>query len=262
MTSSLLPALFIGHGSPMNGIEDNLYTRSWRELGAELPRPKAILCVSAHWVTQGTAVTAVEHPETIHDFGGFPQELFDARYPAPGSLEFAREVQAEAPGADIRLDTAWGLDHGVWTVLLHLFPEADIPVLQLSLDARKSAREHYDLARRLAGLRRKGYLILCSGNLVHNLRRLDFSAPAGAVDGHSWAGAIDEVFKQKILTGDHDALIAYEALGPSAKLAIPDPYHYYPLLYVLGMQEPGEPVSVFNADVVMAAISMTSVRLG
>ena len=257
-----LPALFIGHGSPMNGIETNDFSLSWQALGAELPVPKAVLCVSAHWLTRGTFVTAMENPRTIHDFGGFPQALFDVQYPAPGSPEFAREISALAPSAKIELDEEWGLDHGTWTVVRHIYSLANIPVLQLSIDYAQPGRFHYELGKKLAGLRRLGYLVIASGNMVHNLRRVDFSHIDTPGFGFDWAHEINAVFKKLILTRDHAPLMDYESLGPSAKLAIPTPDHYYPLLYALGMQEDDDAVSIFNDVAVGGSLTMTSVRIG
>src|SRR5215217_8408218 len=238
--SEKMPVLFLGHGSPMYAIQENEFTREWARLGRDLPRPRAVLCVSAHWLTRGTAVTAVEMPTTIHDFGGFPPELFAVRYPAPGDPEAAREVAEALRDIPAGLDLEWGLDHGTWSVLRHMYPGADIPVLQLSIDYHKPGAWHYDLGRRLAALRRKGFLIVGSGNMVHNLRRVDFSKADEPEYGYDWAHAMNAVFKKHILDGDHAPLLAYEKLGPEALLAIPTPDHYYPLLYILGLQEEGE----------------------
>lgn len=258
-SSEKMPVLFLGHGSPMYAIEQNEFTAQWNRLGRELPRPRAVLCVSAHWLTRGTAVTAMERPPTIHDFGGFPPELFAVQYPAPGHPQAAREVAAALEGMPVGLDAEWGLDHGTWSVLRHVFPDADVPVLQLSIDYHKPGAWHYDLGRRLAGLRRKGFLIVGSGNMVHNLRRIDFASPDG---GYDWADSMNDLFKKHILDGDHEPLLDYAKLGPEAALAIPTPDHYYPLLYVLGLQEKGETVSVFNDKAVMGSITMTSVQIG
>lgn len=260
--SPKLPVLFIGHGSPMNGIEVNDFSRSWRALGAEIPAPKAVLCVSAHWLTRGTFVTAMESPPTIHDFGGFPQALFDVRYPAPGSPEYAREIRALVPGAGIGLDLEWGLDHGAWTVIRHIYPEANVPVLQLSIDYARPGRHHYELGRSLAGLRRRGYLVVASGNMVHNLRLVDFANLDTPGFGFDWAHEISAVFKRHILERDHAPLMDYESLGPAARLAVPTPDHYYPLLYALGMQEDDDAVSLFNDVAVGGSLTMTSVRIG
>lgn len=267
-TDDRLPALFLGHGSPMNGIEDNMFSASWKALGREIPRPKAVLFISAHWLTRGTAVTAMERPRTIHDFGGFPKALFDVRYPAPGSPSHAREV-ATALGGDgkdaggIGLDMEWGLDHGTWTIARHMYPQADVPVLQLSIDYHRPAQWHYDLGRLLRGLRRRGVLIVGSGNMVHNLRMGAFDRmddPEGY--GYEWAHEMNAVFKRHIASGNHAALVAWEKLGPSAKLAIPTPDHYYPLLYVLGAMEKGENPVIFNDKAVGGSFTMTSLRAG
>lgn len=259
-TGDRLPVLFLGHGSPMNGIEDNEFSASWKRLGKEIPVPKAVLAVSAHWLTRGTQVTAMERPRTIHDFGGFPQALFDVRYPAPGSPALAKAVQAELPGIEVGLDGEWGLDHGTWTLLRHMYPKADVPVLQLSIDYARPPQWHYDLGRKLAGLRRKGFLILGSGNLVHNLRMMDFQRMDAEGYGFDWALAIDAEFRKHILSGEHARLIDYPSLGPEAKLAIPTPDHYYPFLYALGALDKGERAALFNAKAVAGSITMTSFR--
>lgn len=262
-TGERLPVVFVGHGSPMNGIEDNAFSREWKRLGRELPRPKAILMVSAHWLTRGTAVTAMERPPTIHDFGGFPQELFDVRYPAPGSPALAKQVQGAFAEPPVALDLEWGLDHGTWTVLRHIYPAADVPVLQLSIDYHRPGQWHYDLGRKLAGLRRKGFLIMGSGNMVHNLRMAAFDKMdvAGGY-GYDWAHEMNATFKKHIGSGDHAPLIAWEKLGPAAKLAIPTPDHYYPLLYVLGAMDKGEAPTLFNDQAVGGSFTMTSLRAG
>jgi 4,5-DOPA dioxygenase extradiol len=262
-TGDRLPVLFLGHGSPMNGIEDNEFSASWKALGREIPRPKAILFVSAHWLTRGTAVTAMERPRTIHDFGGFPKALYEVRYPAPGSPASAREVASALGGEGIGLDREWGLDHGTWTIARHMYPEADVPVLQLSIDYHRPAGWHYGLGRLLRGLRRRGVLIVGSGNMVHNLRMGAFDRmddPAGY--GYDWAHEMNAVFKARIGSGDHAGLVAWEKLGPAARLAIPTPDHYYPLLYVLGAMEEGENPVFFNDKAVGGSFTMTSVRAG
>jgi 4,5-DOPA dioxygenase extradiol len=261
-TSDRMPALFMGHGSPMNGIEDNEFSARWAKLGQELPRPKAVLCVSAHWLTRGTQVTAMEHPPTIHDFGGFPRELFAVEYKAPGSPAFAEEIKEALPRHGVGLDHDWGLDHGTWSVVRRMYPEAKIPVLQLSIDYARPGRHHYELGKELARLRRKGYLIIGSGNMVHNLRMIAFDRINEPDYGYDWAHEINGVFKKHILAGDHDPLIEYERLGPAAKLAIPTPDHYYPLLYILGMQEKGETPSLFNDKAAGGSLTMTSVKFG
>lgn len=253
------PALFIGHGSPMNAIEENAYSSCWRQLGRELPTPRAILCVSAHWETSGTKVTSMAQPRTIHDFYAFPPQLYAMNYPAPGSPELAARV-VELLGADnVALDGEWGLDHGTWAVLCHLYPQANIPVVQLSLDRSKSAAEHYALAQRLAPLRDEGVLILGSGNLVHNLGRLRWDDGAAP---YPWATEFDRQAAALISAGDHAALIDYPRLGEAARLAIPTAEHYLPLLYTLAQQQPGEAASFFAAEVVLGSISMRGVRIG
>ncbi|MFM2202269.1 MAG: hypothetical protein RL040_1469 [Bacteroidota bacterium] len=260
-TDTLMPALFIGHGSPMNGIEDNLFSNTWKKLGTELPGPKAVLVVSAHWLTKGTFVTAVDKPQTIHDFGGFPQELFNAQYPAPGAPELAKSISEMAVQPPIGLDHEWGLDHGSWTVLKHLYPKADIPVLQLSIDYNQPAQFHYELARQLASLRKRGVLIIGSGNMVHNLRMVDFAKLNEDNYGFDWALELNEVFKSKILSGDHQSLIDYSTLHSASKLAIPTPDHYYPLLYTLGLQQSTDHINFFNDRAVAGSLTMTSVML-
>ncbi|MBP6558625.1 MAG: 4,5-DOPA dioxygenase extradiol [Flavobacterium sp.] len=261
-TDTKLPVLFIGHGSPMNGIEDNEFSRTWTQYGKEIPRPKAVLVVSAHWLTKGTHITAMENPKTIHDFGGFPQALFDVQYPAKGSPELALETSKLITSTQVELDHDWGLDHGTWTVVRHMYPDADIPVLQLSIDYSKPPQYHYDLAKELASLRKKGVLIIGSGNMVHNLRMVAWDKLSEPEFGYDWANEINQVFKEKITTGDAQSLIAYEKLGSAAKLAIPTPDHYYPLLYTLGLQDKTDAVSFFNDKAVGGSLTMTSVKIG
>jgi 4,5-DOPA dioxygenase extradiol len=260
-----MPVYFIGHGSPMNGIEDNEFSRRWHAEGRSLPTPQAILVVSAHWLTNGTYITAMEHPATIHDFGGFPKELQEVVYPAPGSPALAAETSGIITKTKVMLDHDWGLDHGAWTVVRQMFPEATIPVLQLSIDYRQPASYHYELARELAILRSKGILIIGSGNMVHNLRKL--YVPGNNPDnfnqefGFDWALEMNEIFKKHILSGNHTALIEYEKLGPSVKLAVPTPDHYYPLLYTLALQQKSEQPLIFNDKAVGGAFTMTSVKI-
>ncbi len=253
-----MPVLFLGHGSPMNVIEDNAWRRGWADIATALPRPKAVLCISAHWETSGAAaVSAAANPATIHDFGGFPQALFDVRYAAPGDPALAARVGALlAPDTVVQHPTR-GLDHGAWSVLLPMYPDADVPVVQLSLDRARPNAWHHDAGRRLAALRDEGVLIVASGDIVHNLRDVKFRTGATP----DWAPRFNETAKRLIETGDHGPLIDWEALGPDARAAINSAEHYLPLLYALGAATPGEPVSFFNDDV-FAGISMTSVRFG
>ena len=255
------PLLFIGHGSPMNGIEDNSFSQSWGELGKELVQPKAIICISAHWLTRGTFITAMEKPKTIHDFGGFPKALFDVEYPVLGNVDLANETKQLITKTNVGLDHDWGLDHGTWSVVRQMYPDANIPVLQLSIDYYQSPQYHYELAQELAMLRRKGVLIIGSGNMVHNLRMAAFDKMDVLNYGFDWALEMKEKFKKHILDNDHKPLINYESLGSSAKLAIPTPDHYYPLLYILGMQEKNEQATIFNDVAVAGALTMTSVRI-
>ena len=249
-----MPVVFVGHGSPMNAIEDNAFHRSWAELGRRLPRPKSILCVSAHWETRGVGVTAMEMPKTIHDFFGFPQALFDVRYNAPGDPALARRTAALLAAHNPVLDKEWGLDHGAWSVLVAMYPKADIPVVQLSIDTSKPGAYHYAIGQALKPLRDEGVLILGSGNIVHNLRLFDFRA-ATTLD---WAVRFDTQVKERIAARAHADLIAFETMGADARLAIPTAEHYLPLLYVLGAQDAHERAAFFNESVV-SAISMTSV---
>jgi 4,5-DOPA dioxygenase extradiol len=256
-TGGTMPALFIGHGNPMNAIEDTEFSRAWAEVARSLPKPKAVLCVSAHWETVGTRVTAMEQPKTIHDFYGFPPALFAKRYPAPGSPDLARTAQGLARKAPIALDSDWGLDHGAWSVLCRMFPEAEVPVIQLSLDQRKAPAAHYELGRELRGLRKKGVLILGSGNIVHNLGEMVWEDTA-----YDWALAFDERMKGLILSGDHEAIIGYSKLGRSAHLSVPTAEHYLPLLYLLGTQDESDGAAFFAEKVTLGSMSMRSVRIG
>lgn len=261
-TEKLMPVLFVGHGSPMNAIEDNPWSRKWREVGQALPRPRAILCISAHWETWGTSVTAMAQPRTIHDFGGFPRALFEAQYPAPGSPWLATATRAAIQQIDVGLDQDWGLDHGAWSVLRQMYPAADIPVVQLSMDYTQPAQFHYDLAKQLLPLRSQGVLILGSGNMVHNLRRVvfrsgrvsDFNEPFGL----DWALEASELFKQLIQEKRHQELVDYPRLGPAVQLAVPTPEHYLPLLYALALQQEGESISYFNDVALAGSLTMTS----
>ena len=257
-----LPVLFIGHGSPMNGIEDNEFSQTWAKMGETIQKPKAVLVISAHWLTRGTHITAMDNPKTIHDFGGFPQALFDVQYPAKGNPELAKATKSLIHTTDVGLDHDWGLDHGTWTVVRHMYPDADIPVLQLSIDYNKPPQYHYDLAKQLASLRKKGVLIIGSGNMVHNLRMVDYSKMNVPNYGYDWAVEMDQVFKDKIADKDHKALINYETLNKASKLAIPTPDHYFPLLYSLGLQDDKDDTSFFNDKLVGGSLNMTSVKIG
>lgn len=256
------PVLFIGHGSPMNGIEDNEFSRNWTKFGKEIPKPKAVLVISAHWLTNGTKVTAMENPKTIHDFGGFPQALFDVQYPAKGSPELAKETANLIHSTHVDLDHEWGLDHGTWTIIRHMYPNADIPVLQLSIDYSKPPQYHFDLAKQLKALRKKGVLIVGSGNMVHNLRMVAWDKLQEPEYGFDWAIEMNNVFKEKIGNRDFQALINYEKLNAAAKLAIPTPDHYYPLLYTIALQDDKEELSFFNDKAVGGSLTMTSVKFG
>ncbi|RZJ68307.1 MAG: 4,5-DOPA dioxygenase extradiol [Flavobacterium sp.] len=256
------PVLFIGHGSPMNAIEDNEFSRTWTKFGSEIPKPKAVLVISAHWLTKGTHVTAMDFPKTIHDFGGFPQALFDVHYPAPGNAKLAAETAALFSGTTIGLDHDWGLDHGTWSVVRHMYPDADIPVLQFSIDYHKPPEYHYNLARELKALRKKGVLIIGSGNMVHNLRMVAWDKLREPEYGFDWAIEMNHIFKEKIGNDDFKALIDYEKLNPAAKLAIPTPDHYYPLLYSMALRDSKDDVEFFNDKAVGGSLTMTSVKLG
>lgn len=257
-TGSKMPLLFIGHGSPMNAIEENEFSKGWREVGKELPKPKAILCISAHWETNGTFVTAMEKPQTIHDFYGFPKKLFNVEYPAPGYPQLANETKKLIHKTDVEFDNQWGLDHGCWSVLKHLYPEADVPVIQLSIDHYKTPQWHFELAKEISTLREKGILILGSGNMVHNLRLLNWNDPDYKYD---WAEEMNEKFKSFIDEADFKNLIDYNSLGNAASLAVPTPEHFIPLLYILGLKEEKEKVNYFNDRTIMGSISMTSLKI-
>ncbi|MCF7807118.1 MAG: 4,5-DOPA dioxygenase extradiol [Candidatus Marinimicrobia bacterium] len=256
-----MPVLFVGHGSPMNAIEDNVFTQNMRSVGESLPRPTAIVCVSAHWETMGTQVTAMQDPKTIHDFSGFPRELYKVEYPAAGDPALAIETKKMLKSTPLDLDYSWGLDHGTWSVLVHLFPKADIPVIQLSLDRRRSFRAHYELAQELKYLRDKGVLIIGSGNMVHNLRMVAWNKLDVPGFGFDWALEADTTMKALILAGEHERLIDLPTQGRAFQLAIPTPEHYLPLLYAIALQEKGDQVSFFNEQAVGGSLTMTSVKI-
>jgi len=258
---SVMPVLFIGHGSPMNGIEHNEFSDSWAKLAKEIPLPKAILVISAHWLSRGTKITAMDFPETIHDFGGFPKELFEVQYPAPGNPELAKETAAIIQSVEVELTHDWGLDHGAWAVIRNMYPDATIPVLQLSIDYTKGPQFHYELAKELSSLRSKGVLIMGSGNMVHNLRMISFDRMDKEF-GFDWAIEMNDIFKKHINSRNHQALVNYESLGSGAKLAIPTPDHYYPLLYSLGLQNKKDEAAIFNDKLMAGSLTMTSLKIG
>jgi len=258
-SSPKFPILFMGHGSPMNALEENEFVQGWKYLGKSLPKPKAILCISAHWETRGTFITAMENPPTIHDFGGFPQSLFEVQYPAFGSPELAHEIKKHISIADIGLDLHWGLDHGAWSVIRHLYPMADIPILEFSLDYTLDPQGHYQLAKELSFLRDRGVLILASGNMVHNLARIQWNMPD---QGYDWAEWANLKMKEWIISGDFSSLIQYNKAGREIQMAIPSPEHFLPLIYLLGMKDAEEPMEFINEKVVWGSISMTSLKIG
>jgi 4,5-DOPA dioxygenase extradiol len=258
---AIMPVLFIGHGSPMNGIEDTEFSRKWTQMAKEIPVPAAVLVVSAHWFTKGTQITAMDFPRTIHDFGGFPKALFDVQYNAPGNPILAKETVDLIKSAHVELDHDWGLDHGTWTVVRHMYPDANIPVLQLSIDYTKGPQYHYDLSKELYALRKKGVLIIGSGNMVHNLRMVDFSRINDNY-GYDWALQANDKFKSLISGGDYKPLINYESMGREALLAIPTPEHYLPLMYTLGLKGEKDNISFFNDTAVAGSLTMTSVKIG
>ncbi len=255
-----MPVLFLGHGSPMNAIEQNEFVKGFNTIGKSIPKPKAVLCISAHWETRGSFVTAMEKPKTIHDFGGFPQALYDVQYPAPGSKELANETKAIINKTTIGLDDKWGLDHGCWSVIKHLYPHADVPVIQLSLDYSQGPQYHYDLAKELSSLRNKGILIVGSGNIVHNLGMVAWEK-MNETYGFDWAIEANEKMKKYMLSNDHQQLINYKSQGKAFDLAIPTPEHYLPLLYALALKEENETLSFFNDKPVGGSMSMTSVKI-
>lgn len=257
MENQRMPVLFIGHGSPLNAIEDNNFNRTWRKIGRTLPEPKAILSISAHWETRGSFVTGSNHPHTIHDFMGFPQELFNVQYPAPGSQWLVDRVRETVNDAEIKVDHAWGLDHGTWSVLLPMFPTAQIPVVQLSLDRKQAGEFHYDIGQALRHLRDEGVLILGSGNLVHNLRMATFND--AALD---WAISFDDSIKKWTLAKDHTPMIHYEKHGREAALSINSAEHFLPYLYILGASTPEDPVTFYNEKVTLGSVSMRCVQFG
>lgn len=260
--SPKMPVLFLGHGSPMNAIEENEFVQGFRKVGAQIEKPKAILVVSAHWETRGTFVTAMDNPPTIHDFGGFPRELFEVQYPAPGSPELAQYTKEIITTAEVYLDDKWGLDHGSWSVIKHLYPDADVPVIQMSIDYTQPPAYHYALAKELAILRNKGVLIVGSGNIVHNLRMVAWQHLNTTGYAYDWAQYADEKMKEYIREGNHQPLIEYYKQGKEFQLAVPTPEHFIPMLYALSLQEKNEHIEIFNDAAVGGSLTMTSFKIG
>jgi 4,5-DOPA dioxygenase extradiol len=260
--TEVMPALFLGHGSPMNAIEENEFVEGFRNIEKVIPKPEAVLCISAHWETKGTRVTSAKTPETIHDFGGFPPELYNIQYPAPGSPELAAIVKDLIKSTEIYLDEKWGLDHGCWSVIKHLYPKADIPVIQMSLDYTKPPQYHFELGKELLPLRGKGILIIGSGNIIHNLRRAAWDKLNDTEYGYDWALEAEEKMKNFILTGNNQSLMNYESLGRAFNLSIPTPEHFLPLLYILALKGENENIYLFNDKVIAGSLSMTSLKIG
>lgn len=256
-----MPALFLGHGNPMNAIEENEFVQGFRNVVKDIAQPQAILCVSAHWETRGTFVTAMEHPKTIHDFGGFPKELYEVEYPAPGSPELATETKQKIKSTTVGLTDDWGLDHGAWSVIKHLYPKANVPVIEMSLDYQKKPAYHYELAKELASFRSKGVLIIGSGNMVHNLHQVAWHKMNEPGFGFDWALEAREKMKTLMQEGDHRALIDYEKQGQSFQMAIPTPEHFLPLLYTLALKQEDESISFFNDKAIGGSLTMTSVKI-
>jgi 4,5-DOPA dioxygenase extradiol len=259
--SPRMPVLFIGHGSPMNALQDNEFVRGFKNISKSLPRPAAILCISAHWYVKGTMVTAMEMPRTIHDFYGFPEELYRQQYLAKGDPALADETSQLLKPTEVELDEDWGLDHGTWTILKHMYPDADIPVLQLSIDYTRSSEYHFELAGRLASLRDKGVLIIGSGNIIHNLRLVDFQNMHRDNYGFDWAVEAREILNRHILEGNYRPLLAHQDLGRSIQLAVPTPDHYLPLIYTLGLKQAREQIELFNDKLLAGSLSMTSLKI-
>jgi 4,5-DOPA dioxygenase extradiol len=256
-----MPVLFLGHGSPMNAIEENEFVDGWRNIAREIPKPITILCISAHWETSGTSVTVMEKPKTIHDFGGFPKELYEVQYPAPGNPELANEIKNDIQKTMVGLDEKWGLDHGCWSVVKHLYPDADVPVVQMSLDYNRAPQDHYALAKELSSLRSRRVLIIGSGNMVHNLGLIAWDKLDEGEYGYAWALEAGDKIKKYILDDDHRSLIDYQSKGKAFQLAVPTPEHYLPMLYALALKEEGEKVTLFNDKTVAGSLAMTSFKI-
>jgi 4,5-DOPA dioxygenase extradiol len=255
-----MPALFLGHGNPMNALSNNAYTKGWSAIGAAVPRSRAVLAVSAHWYGPGISVTAMAAPRTIHDFGGFPPDLYRVEYPAPGDPVLAKQIRALLAPLSVGLDDQWGLDHGTWSVLVHLFPRGDLPVVQLSIDSTQPAAFHYEIGKLLAPLRDEGILVVGSGNLVHNLHA--YAWGRRGVEPFDWALRFEKEVRKRLLAGDDGPLVDYEALGPDARLSIPTPDHYLPLLYVIGLRRQDEPVTFPVEGIDGGSVSMLAIQLG
>lgn len=258
--TSRMPVIFLGHGNPMNAIAQNAYTTGWRRIGESIPKPRAVLAISAHWYIPSTAVTAMDRPRTIHDFGGFPGALYEIQYPAPGDRKLALRAQELLKPIDVRLDGDWGLDHGAWSVLTHVFPQADIPIVELSIDMTKPALFHFEAAKRLAPLRDEQVLIMGSGNLVHNLRT--YAWDQRTVEPFDWAARFEQRVKKLLLSGDYGPLADYQTMGPDAALSVPTPDHYLPLLYVIALRGEGEDLSFPVEGIEGGSVSMLAVRIG
>ena len=256
-----MPVLFLGHGSPMNAIEENEYVSGFKTVAKSLPKVNAVICVSAHWYTRGTMVTSVAKPKTIHDFGGFPEALYKVEYSAPGHPELAKQTKELIKKTSVGLDETWGLDHGAWSVLIHLFPKADVPVIQLSIDYTKDAKWHFELAKELKSLREKGVLIVGSGNIIHNLYEAAFDR-INENFGYDWAIEAREKTNALLQKGDFDTLIHYEKLGKPMQKAAPTPDHYLPLIYTLGLKDENDSLELFNDKLLAGSLSMTSVKIG
>jgi 4,5-DOPA dioxygenase extradiol len=257
-----MPVLFLGHGSPMNAIEENEFVQGFKKVANDIPKPVVVLCVSAHWETRGTFVTAMEKPKTIHDFGGFPEKLYQVQYPAPGKPGLAKEIKDEVNSTEVGLDVNWGLDHGAWSVIKHMYPDAEVPVIQMSLDYQKTPQYHYELAKELSYLRNKGVLIVGSGNMVHNLSMVDWRRLDKVGYGYDWALEAGEKMKKYILSIDYKQLINFRSQGKAFDLAIPTPEHYLPLLYALALKDDDDQVNLFNDKAVGGSLTMTSVKIG
>jgi 4,5-DOPA dioxygenase extradiol len=261
-TAEKMPILFLGHGSPMNAIEENEFVEGFRQIVKTIQKPTAVLCISAHWETNGTHVTTMEKPRTIHDFYGFPPKLYEVEYPAFGSPRLAKEIKSIVTATEVSLDYKWGLDHGCWIVVKHLFPNADVPVLQMSLDYNKNGRAHYELGKQLSPLRKKGVLVIGSGNIVHNLGLAAWDQIDSIGYGYDWTIEANEKMKKYVLSDDHQQLINYRSQGRAFDIAIPTAEHYLPLLYVLALKDKDEEVTIFNDKAVAGSLTMTSIRIG